>query len=245
MAQYIPALRKVTGQKEDQQHTDEFHGLKTEEIDLRVARPRTSPEDHQQRGEREAHQQRDEAQLAGEPLIIQPAESRQQQRPRRRALGEIHEQHVVAHRVAQAHHQDQSDSAQGKQRRKKRLVARETAQAPPDMRQPESAQKDSAPKVKGVLELSRLAHHEQRLQLAELFARQQLLVRDAAHVAQAAGEVVDLASRRVAVAQFGEERRKRGQQILARAEFVQIQQSLGGKPRIDRGKPFGLRLMHL
>ncbi len=92
------------------------------------------------------------------------------------------------------------------QRGQKRLVAAEAAQAPAQVHQPERAQEDSAPQVEGALELRRLAHHEQRLQLAELFAGQQLLLRDGAHVGEAAGEVIDVARRRVAFAHFREER---------------------------------------
>ena len=89
----------------------------------------------------------------------------------------------------------------------------EAAQAPEDVHQPERAEEDAAPQVEGALELRRPAHHEQRLQLAELLAGQQLSVRDAADVGEAAGEVVDLARRRIALAGFGEERRERREAV--------------------------------
>jgi hypothetical protein len=182
VAQHIPTAREISRQEEHQQHADDLHRLEAEQVHLGVARAGAGAEQHQQHGEPEAGQQRHEAQLAGEPLVVEPAEHRQQHRAGRRALGEIHEQQVVAHRIAQAHHEDQPDAAQRHQRRQKHLVALESAQAPEQMHQPERAEEDAAPQIEGALELRRLAHHHQRLQLAELLAGQQLLARDAADV---------------------------------------------------------------
>ena len=106
-------------------------------------------------------------------------------------------------------------------------------------------EEDAAPQIEGALELRRPAHHQQRLQLAELLAGQQLVARDGAHVGEAAGEVVDVARRRVALAALGEERGERRNQFLARAQVVQVEQALGGEPGVDLGEPLRFGLVDL
>ena len=112
VAQHIPTAREISGQEEDQQHADDLHRLEAEQVHLGVAGAGAGAEEHQQHREREAGEQRHEAQFAGEALVVEPAEHGQQHGAGRRALGEIHEQQVVAHGVAQADHEDQADAAE-------------------------------------------------------------------------------------------------------------------------------------
>ena len=86
----------------------------------------------------------------------------------RRALREIHEQERVAHRVAQADHQRQSNARQHQDRGQKELVAREAAHAPEQVHQQERAEENADPQFEGALPGGGAPHHEERLQLAEL-----------------------------------------------------------------------------
>jgi hypothetical protein len=58
VAQDVPALREVAGQKQDQQNADELDGLKSEQVDFGVAGAGAVSEHDQQRREREAGKQR-------------------------------------------------------------------------------------------------------------------------------------------------------------------------------------------
>ncbi len=113
------------------------------------------------------------------------------------------------------------------------------------MHQPERRKEDAAPQIEGALELRRLAHHQQRLQLAKLLPGEEFIVRDAAHVGEAAGEVVDVASRRVAFAALGEERGERGDQFLTRAQVVQVEQAFGGEAGVNLGEALRFGLVDL
>ncbi len=114
VAEDVPTAREISRQEEHQhqQHADDLHRLETEQVYLGVAGAGTGTEQHQQNGERETGQQRHETQLAEDPFVVEPAEHGQQHGAHSRALGEIHEQHVIAHRVAQAHHENQADAAE-------------------------------------------------------------------------------------------------------------------------------------
>jgi hypothetical protein len=93
--------------------------------------------------------------------------------------------------------------------------------------------------------LRRTPHHQQGLQLAELLASQKFFVRDAADVGEAAGEIVDVARRRIALAGFGEERSERREEFLARAQFVQVEQALGAEAGFHFGEPLRFGLVDL
>ncbi len=109
VAQHIPALGEIAGQEKHQQHADDLHRLKSEQVDLGVARAGTGAEQNQQRRKREAGQQRHEAQACRRAARNRAARRRPAAgSPASHALREIHEQQVVAHRIAQADHEDQA-----------------------------------------------------------------------------------------------------------------------------------------
>ncbi len=173
MAQNVPAAGEIAGQEKHQQQPDDFHRLKAQQVYLGVARARPRPKENQEDGKSEAGQQRHKAQLAHQPLIVERTARGQQHRAHGYALREIDEQQVVAHRVAQAHHEDQPDARQQHDRRQKDLIAREAANAPPQVRQQQCREKQTCPQTKGALKFSRTPHHEQGLERAQLIARQQ------------------------------------------------------------------------
>src|ERR1039458_4879039 len=102
--QDVPTLREVAGQKQDQQNADQLDGLKSEQVDFGVARAGTVPEHDQQRRKREAGQERHEAQLAQQTLVVERAGDGQEDASGGYALREIHEEQAIAHRIAQADH---------------------------------------------------------------------------------------------------------------------------------------------
>jgi hypothetical protein len=123
VAQQVPAVREISGQKKYQQQADDFDRLKAQQIHFGVARARAAAERDQQGGKGETRNQRDKAQPPHQVFVIDQRGGGHQQRSHGRALGEIGEQQIVAHRVAQRHHQHQPRSREQHDHRQQRFVA--------------------------------------------------------------------------------------------------------------------------
>src|ERR1022692_343902 len=77
-----------------------------------VSSKMTVPEHDQQRRKREAGQERHEAQLAQQTLVVERAGDGQEDASGGYALREIHEEQAIAQRVAQADHQDEAQDGE-------------------------------------------------------------------------------------------------------------------------------------
>src|ERR1039458_9317441 len=144
---------------------DDLHRLETQQVHFGVARARPGPEQNQHGGKREAGEQRYEAQLPQQPLVIESARDRQQQASARHTLRKTGEQQRIAHRVAQRNHEDEARARQQQGRRQQERVATESAQAPPHMHEQKRQKERAHPPVEGALKALRPPHHEKRLQL--------------------------------------------------------------------------------
>src|SRR5215469_9859245 len=113
------------------------------------------------------------------------------------------------------------------------------------MGQKKHREEDGAPQIERALEIRRPADDEQRLQLAELVWGKDLLACDGPYVGDIAAEVVDVPRRNVSFTHFGEQRRQRREQFLARAERIKVQQPLGRQALLDVRESLCPRLMHL
>src|SRR5579871_1640473 len=241
MPQNVPAACEVAGQEEHQQDADQLHRLETEQIDLGVARPGPASEYDQQHGKHATSEQRDETGLIEEVLEVDAAQASQQQAAHHYALREIHEDEVVAERIAQADHQREPEAAQQQDHRQQRLVPTEFAGAPPQMRRQENREERNRPQKKRLAKLSRLPHHEERLQFAKLIARHQRA--NAAHVRELTGKRVDPLGLRGAICRRN--RVQERQQVFARGERIQIQKLLRRKLLLHRYQVRGLAAVHL
>ena len=241
MTQNVPTGGEIPGQEKYQQQADDFHRLEAKQVHLGVAGSRPGPEQHQQHRKRKAGQQRHVAQLAEPTLVVQPAERGQQHHSSHHPLSEIHEQQVVAHRVAQADHENESRARQQQNRRQKCLVAREAAQTPPQVRQQKCRDQEPGPQVECAIELRRLPHHKERLQLAKLLAGEQFP--NPADVRKAARSIIDFPRRFLPLAQIRNHTQGR-QQFLARAQGVQIEQPLRRQAAGDVRQILRLGLVH-
>ena len=241
--QYVPTAAEISGQKEHQQQADYFHRLEAQQVHFSAARSGAMPKQNERRRKREAGQQWHEGQLAQQPLVIERTQRRQQQASAHHALREIHEQQVVAHRIAQRDHEDETRAGQQHRHRQEDLVAAEPAQAPEEMHRQECREKERRPAEKSALELRRAAHHEQRLQLPELLAGEEPMnARQGADVGEPAGSVVDLARRFLAGAPVGDGGERR-QEIFPRAQRVEIEHLPGGQSLVDFREACGLHLV--
>src|SRR5262249_1725850 len=153
VAQDVPTRGEVAGEEEDQQDADDFDGLESEEVDLGVARAWAVAERDQQRGEDEAGEQRNVAELAEVALVVEHAGGGEDQAADGDAFGEIDEEELVADGVAEADHEDQADAGEKDDGGEERLVAFEAAQAPPEVDAEEGEEEDGAPKEEGAAEL--------------------------------------------------------------------------------------------
>src|SRR5882762_4821396 len=173
MAQNIPAFGEITRQEKNQQNADELNRLKSEQVDLGIARPRTIPEQDEQQRKPETNEQRHEGQLSEHAFVVHKAEQAHQHRAAINSLRKPGEYQAVAHRIAQAHHKDEADAGQQKNRDEQYPVAIEVAQPPPEIDHKISAEEQRRPQEKFPFETRRTPHHETRLEDSKLLRRQQ------------------------------------------------------------------------
>ena len=270
MAQHVPTFGEIAGQEKHQQNADDLDRLEAEQVDLGVAGSGTGAEENQQRRKGEAGQQRHKGKAAEEAFVVQLRRQRHEEAAGQYALGEIHEQQIVAHRIAQADHEDQPDAAEHQDGGQEPLLAGASAEAPEQVGQQEAGEEEGGPAIERAAKHCRAAHDEQGLQGAQLLAGEQrdgfataqarakagetALVRqflrgdanacDGADIRQAAHNVIDFARDEVALGGLREHLGEGGQQIFARAQVIQIEKLLGREARIDLRQPLRFGLIH-
>ena len=172
---------------------------------------------------------------------VQHAEGGEQQATAHHALREFDEQEIIADRVAQTDHEDQTDAGEQQNCGQKELVAAEAAQTPPDVRQQESGEEQPHPERERTAEPGRRAHYKKRFEQTKLVAGDHAA--NATDVGQTAREVVDLARRFLPLAHGGDHGQC-GQQIFARGQCVEIEQLFRRQALLDFRQRLRLRLVN-